>query len=191
MQSIPRVKAKLTSIQTRKRQDYATNERQGSRRSRKESLAEDEGSQELLKKMKRTMKNEMRLLRKLDHPNVIRILETYQGKGDAFFIVISLCTGGDLRSRMPFSESTAARITMQVLRGLSHLHAQGVCHRDLKPENIMFENMSSKAQVVLIDFGISLKLSPDSKSYHNWVGTGYTSAPEVLGVGGYTTQVCI
>lgn len=132
------------------------------------------------------LKNEIAILKKLDHPHIVRPLETYNYK-DQIFIVMEHCSGGDLYSRDPYTEEEAARIISSILSAVSYLHANNVAHRDLKYENILFVNQSPKAEIKLIDFGLSKIYGMGGGTLTEGVGTIYTMAPEVL-KGSYSKQ---
>ena len=138
------------------------------------------------------LKNEIAILKKLDHPHIVRPIETYQYKNQ-IFIIMEVCSGGDLYSRDPYTEEEAARIISSVLSAVSYLHSNNVAHRDLKYENILFVNESPKAEIKLIDFGLSkiygnaIGTNGRSATLTEGVGTIYTMAPEVL-KGSYTKQ---
>ena len=100
------------------------------------------------------LKNEVEILKQLDHPHIVRAIETFQHKNQ-IFIVMELCSGGDLYSRDPYTEEEAARIVSAILSAVSYMHSRNVAHRDLKYENILFENDTPHAQIKLIDFGLS------------------------------------
>jgi len=143
------------------------------------------------------LKNEIAILKKLDHPHIVRPLETYHFKNQ-IFIVMEHCSGGDLYSRDPYTEEEAARIISSILSAVSYLHANNVAHRDLKYENILFVNNAPKAEIKLIDFGLSkvygmtgtgpgIEGQATPQLLTEGVGTIYTMAPEVL-KGSYTKQ---
>lgn len=100
------------------------------------------------------LKNEIDILRTLDHPHIVRAIETYEYKNQ-IFIVMEQCTGGDLYTRDPYTEADAARITSSILSALAYMHSRNITHRDLKYENVLFVNKSPKSEVKLIDFGLS------------------------------------
>ena len=131
------------------------------------------------------LKNEIAILKRLDHPHIVRPIETFNHRNQ-LFIVMELCSGGDLYSRDPYTEEEAARIVDGILSAVSYMHNKGIVHRDLKYENILFVNESPKAVVKLIDFGLS-KTYGEGQEMHDGVGTIYTMAPEVL-KGNYTAQ---
>jgi serine/threonine protein kinase len=132
------------------------------------------------------LKNEIEILKQLDHPYIVRPIETFDHRNQ-LFIVMELCSGGDLYSRDPYTEEEAARITSSILSAISYMHHRGIVHRDLKYENILFVSDNPKAEVKLIDFGLSKTYSHSGQNMTEGVGTIYTMAPEVLR-GNYTSQ---
>lgn len=103
---------------------------------------------------------EVEILKKLDHPNILKIYEFYFDSKN-FYIVTEYCKGGELFDKITelgtFSEKTAASITKQILRGVAYCHSKGIVHRDLKPENILIESISGSGELTIkiIDFGAS------------------------------------
>ena len=125
------------------------------------------------------LKAEIEILRTVDHPNVVKIYETYMDQTH-FYIVMEYCEGGELFDHImdggKFSEQDAARIVAKVIGALQHLHELNICHRDLKPENIILER--GTGDVKIIDFGLSTIVQ--DKDLSTRVGTPYYVAPEVL-----------
>jgi calcium-dependent protein kinase len=70
------------------------------------------------------------ILKELDHPNIVKAFETFDYK-NRLFLVLELCSGGDLYQRDPYTESQAARITKSLLSAVSYLHEHQIVHRDL------------------------------------------------------------
>ncbi|KAL7471590.1 hypothetical protein ACHAXS_011881 [Conticribra weissflogii] len=120
--------------------------------------------------------NEILIMRKLDHPYVLKLYEVYHVKRK-LWLVTELCTGGDLSSRK-LNEHDTKNVIEQVLRALVYLHRMGVVHRDIKLENILYENHSKNATIRLIDFGLS-KTFDRTESLGDYARTPYTMAPEV------------
>jgi len=132
------------------------------------------------------LRNEIAVLRQLDHPHIVRPIETFELRNQ-IFIIMELCSGGDLYSRDPYTEEEAARIVSSILSAIAYMHSKNILHRDLKYENVLFVNDSPKAEVKIIDFGLS-KVYGDNTELTEGVGTIYTMAPEVLH--GYYTAKC-
>lgn len=133
------------------------------------------------------LRNEIDILKGLDHPNIIKAYEVFENKRQ-IYMVLELCDGGDLYERGPYSEEQTRTITKQLLSAIKYMHDHGVVHRDLKFENIMWENNSPNAEIKVIDFGLSRKFRAGEKDIMSeGVGTIYTMAPQVL-QGIYTSQ---
>uniref|UniRef100_A0A6U5FCI9 Uncharacterized protein n=1 Tax=Corethron hystrix TaxID=216773 RepID=A0A6U5FCI9_9STRA len=134
-------------------------------------------SETLLKEFR----NEVEILKSLDHSNIVKPIEVFEcSLNRRLFVVMELCSGGDLYSRDPYTESQAASIVGKVLSALTYMHSRNIIHRDIKYENIMFENQGPDAEVKLIDFGLSTKYLPESPQVSGAIGTIYTMSPEVL-----------
>ncbi|CAG9324500.1 unnamed protein product [Blepharisma stoltei] len=128
------------------------------------------------------MMEEVNILKKLDHPNIIKVFEVYQDTR-YLCIVTELCTGGELFDRIkeanPFTENQAARYMLDMVSAVKYCHEAGIVHRDLKPENLLLENKKPDARLKLIDFGTSKHFEPKEKMKH-FIGTSYYVAPEVI-----------
>ena len=100
-------------------------------------------------------RNEVRVARRVSHPNVCRVYDVGEVDGHTFF-TMEYIDGEDLASllrrigRLP--QDKALDIARQLCAGLSAAHAKGVLHRDLKPANIMLDG---RGQVVITDFGLA------------------------------------
>jgi calcium-dependent protein kinase len=129
----------------------------------------------------------------LDHPNIIKLYETYEDQS-TIYMVLELATGGELYDHLidadHYSEKEAAEYFYHMCQSINYCHNHDICHRDLKLENFIFENVSENAQLKLIDFGLSRKYSKNAgpKRMASIVGTAYYMAPEVLKRGGYTNK---
>lgn len=134
--------------------------------------------------------NEIDILRDLDHPNIIQLYEVFTLKRK-IWLVMELCTGGDLTARAnTMNEADVVIILEQILMAIKYLHRRNVCHRDLKMENILFADDSPSAPIKLIDFGLSNKFTKGQKMLRA-CGTLYTAAPEMLSGDGCTEQTDI
>ncbi|KAL4488264.1 hypothetical protein ABPG73_001675 [Tetrahymena malaccensis] len=128
------------------------------------------------------LKNEVEILKSLDHPNIIKVFEFYQDTR-FLYIVTELCQGGELFDKIidekQFTENKAAETMKQILGAVNYCHSKNICHRDLKPENILYESNKPGALIKLVDFGTSIAYNPQEKMKQQF-GTPYYIAPEVL-----------
>ena len=104
-------------------------------------------------------KQEAEALSRLDHPNLVGLLDADQLDDGTPYTVMQLVRGQTLRSQISNHgmnlERTAA-ILKQVGAGLDHVHQKKIFHRDLKPENIMLQVLDDGTEwVKVIDFGIA------------------------------------
>ena len=83
---------------------------------------------------------EIRILQRIRHENILRILEIVETEKQAFF-VLEMAENGDLldyiNSRRALPEPEARCIFTQIARAVQHCHSLGIIHRDLKCENIL------------------------------------------------------
>ena len=126
--------------------------------------------------------NEVDILSRADHPNIVRLYEFYED--DKYYhLVTEFITGGELfdfiiKTRM-LSEPIAAHFMKQLLSAIAYCHANNIVHRDLKPENLLLEKDSPDALLKIIDFGTSKIFDSGNKMTQKY-GTAYYIAPEVL-----------
>ena len=124
--------------------------------------------------------NEIEILRKISHPNIVNIFEIFEDK-KKYYIMSEFCEGGELFSAISdkgyFTEFEASRIMKQLLETINYLHSINIVHRDIKPENIML--MQNGKDIKVIDFGTAIEL-PKRKKLTKLIGTSYYLAPEVI-----------
>ena len=129
-----------------------------------------------------SFKNEIAILKQLDHPNIVSLYEVYSDN-DFIYIVTEYLTGGELfdlvNNRKLFDEKAAAKVMKQILSAVSYCHHKNIAHRDIKPKNILFVEEKIGYDVKIIDFGLSRLFQKDHNMY-NTVGSPYYIAPEVL-----------
>lgn len=128
-----------------------------------------------------SLENEIRVLKRLDHKNVVKLLEAYESK-TCVYLVMELVTGGELFDRIvekgSYSEKDAADLIKQVLSAVAYMHEEGVVHRDLKPENLLYYSPEVDSKIMISDFGLS-KME-ESGVMATACGTPGYVAPEVL-----------
>lgn len=135
--------------------------------------------------------NEIKILIKLDHPNIVKIFEFYNTHR-YYYLITELCKGGDLFDKIiaegPFNEKVTSHIIFQILNAVNYCHKMNIIHRDLKPENILIEkyeyidklDLSYKIyRIKIIDFGTA-KIFEKNKIETQVIGSSYYMAPEVL-----------
>jgi serine/threonine protein kinase len=124
-------------------------------------------------------RNEVRIARRVSHPNVCRVYDVGEVDGQSFF-TMEYIDGEDLASllrrigRLPHDK--AVEIARQLCAGLATAHAKGVLHRDLKPANIMLDG---RGQVVITDFGLA-GIADDIRGAEVRSGTPAYMSPEQL-----------
>src|SRR5882757_1279958 len=99
--------------------------------------------------------SEIESLRKLRHPNIVRLLGFGEQDGLLFYameLVEGKSLEEELRSGRRFDWDEVTDIGIQVCRALKHAHDRGVIHRDIKPANLMY---TAEGEVKLSDFGIA------------------------------------
>jgi len=113
--------------------------------------------------------NEARAVGKVRHPNVIDVMDVGQLPDSRLYIVFELLEGRTLeeqlhkKGRLPAGD--AARIVVEVCRGLEAAHGAGVVHRDLKPANVFLHRAPGGGVVIkLLDFGISKTVDDEGVS---------------------------
>jgi CRP-like cAMP-binding protein len=122
--------------------------------------------------------NEMRVMRKINHPYIAKLYIALQDKQYIYF-VLELLQGGELfthlRNRGKLSEQTARFYAATVVYAFSTLHAKKIAYRDLKPENLV---MDTNGYVKLVDFGLAKQML----SGKTWTlcGTPDYLAPEII-----------
>ena len=133
------------------------------------------------------IKNEIDILRKLDHPNIVKIIEFYSAS-KAYYIITDYCSCGELYNQIKFqyNEYQLSVLFYQVFSGLYYLHSKNIVHRDLKLENILISEMELDKKtnkkyfwIKIIDFGTA-KIFEKNKNEKTVIGSSYYIAPEVL-----------
>ena len=136
------------------------------------------------KEEEENLMNEVDILRKLDHPNIVKITDFYSLKTE-YNIITEYCQEGELfdeiKAQSPFSEAMAAWYLRQILSAVCYCHGMNIIHRDLKPENILIVKRQKNGYhpIKIIDFGTA-KVFQKEKAEHLLIGSAYYIAPEVL-----------
>ncbi|CAH1155852.1 unnamed protein product [Phaedon cochleariae] len=146
---------------------------------------------ELEGKQLQAAKNEVAILKSLNHPNIIRFHDSYFRKG-VLYILMEHATKGTLQELIEkerpqhFSPQYVMDLFCQILMGLDHIHRKKVIHRDLKSENIFLTGL--KGDVIKIgDFGIS-KILLNENMAKTVIGTCNYLAPELCDGKSYNSK---
>lgn len=133
-------------------------------------------------------KREIAIMKRIDHPNCIKLIEIIKSKKcDRFYLIEEYADGGQIMDWDPqsrtfkytdpnyqFSELSLKNVTRQILCGLYHLHTNGIVHRDIKPQNILI----SYKIVKIADFGLANYLGEANTLLNENNGTYQFMAPE-------------
>ncbi|XP_022088034.1 mitogen-activated protein kinase kinase kinase kinase 4-like isoform X2 [Acanthaster planci] len=135
------------------------------------------------------IKLEINVLKKYSHHRNIAtyygafIKKGIRGTDDQLWLVMEFCGAGSVTDLVKATKGNAlkeewiAYICREILRGLSHLHANHVIHRDIKGQNVL---LTEDAEVKLVDFGVSAQLDKTIGRRNTFIGTPYWMAPEVI-----------
>lgn len=77
------------------------------------------------------LKNEIDILQQCDHPNIVKVYDVFTIQRQ-ISLVLELCLGGELYTRLPYSESQAKTILQQIFSAVAYLHRRKIIHRDRK-----------------------------------------------------------
>ena len=132
---------------------------------------------------------EVRLLQSLDHPNIIRYMDSFITEND-LMIVYEWAAAGDLKRQLRkaqergigFEERVVWKYFSQICNAMQHMHDKRIMHRDLKPANIF---LTLDGTIKVGDLGLSRELSEHTIQAHSKVGTPLYMSPEVLKGDGY------
>jgi len=134
---------------------------------------------------------EVEVLKRLQHPNVVRFHESWRhrtgGPDDSEVLVncMEYCAGGDLRMYLEtfarggghLPEDVVLSLFRQMLAGLHYMHSQKILHRDLKTSNVFLDG--ERRVVKIGDLGIARVLENTAAVALTTLGTPYYMSPEV------------
>ena len=133
------------------------------------------GNASTIERFRQKFIKEAHNISRLNHPNIIKVLEVFEENGTAYY-VMEYINGGSLSSlianRGQLSEATTLLYTKRIADALKYIHSVNMNHLDIKPANVLVRN---NGDIVLIDFGLS-------KNY-DASGEQTTSTPVGVSVG--------
>ena len=141
------------------------------------------------------LQNEIEVLMKMDHPNIVKLYEVFESQ-NSLYLIMEECYGGELFDRIlhrintnnMYTEREACLLMKQIIGAIEYCHNNGIAHRDLKPENLLYlkEGSEEDNPLKIADFGLSQSINL-KKMLTSKVGTSYYVPPEIL-AGNYTEK---
>ena len=130
--------------------------------------------------------SEISILKKLKHPNIIRLYDVIT-TNKYIYLIMEYIGGNDLfhyvLEQKRLTEIQAKKLFRQLISCIEYLNSLGIAHRDIKPENILLNKQ--KDNIKLIDFGLSHILSKKNELLVTQCGSPCFVAPEVIQGGAY------
>jgi len=137
----------------------------------------------------RRFRNEIRVLRELQHRGIPRIFNDGKTREGEFYFTMSFVEGRSLQSLLreeaALDPLRVATIVRQLVAILEYAHSRGVVHRDLKPDNVLLVQDGGEERVIVLDFGIAKILNRDGElqkavtmNTTGPLGTPYYMSPE-------------
>mmetsp|Transcript_11598 Transcript_11598/g.27036 ORF Transcript_11598/g.27036 Transcript_11598/m.27036 type:complete len:778 (-) Transcript_11598:102-2435(-) len=143
----------------------------------------------MVPKQREKCMKEVRLLQSLDHPNIVKLLDSFVDSSE-LLIIVEWAEKGDLKRLIRKATQNSVMFKMfeiweyarQLSSALDHMHKKRIMHRDLKPANIFVAQDNS---LKLGDLGLGRLLSSHTLEAFSKVGTPLYMSPEVLKGAGY------
>ncbi len=147
----------------------------------KELTSQTDLDPQMLGQLREQFKREAMTLARLNHNNLVRVLDSFEEGGNAY-LVMEMVEGESLADRIEREGALAVSVVLrwahQLLDALAYCHGQNVLHRDIKPTNIIIR---PDDQAVLVDFGL-VKLwdprDPRTMTVVRGMGTPEYAPPE-------------
>jgi calcium/calmodulin-dependent protein kinase I len=129
-----------------------------------------------------SLRQEVEIMRSLDHPNIVKLLDFYE-EDKYFYVVLEYLPGGELFDRIVkktyYNEKEARDTVRLICEAIKYCHDKGIAHRDLKPENLLLTSEMDDASIKVADFGFAIK-DASRTSLTTQCGTPGYVAPEIL-----------
>lgn len=135
-------------------------------------------------KGKRSLWNEISVLRLLSHKNLLKLHEVHETK-NSVYLVFDIYEGGELskiyEGTKGLPQHSVEAVMSGLIRGINYMQEQGIVHRDLKPGNIMLRKQTdiTPEDVVIVDFGLACSVKDTNPIFKRCGTPGYI-APEII-----------
>ena len=128
---------------------------------------------------KSSLYNEIEIISKLKHPNIIHVEKILEDDNN-YYIIMEYCDNGELFeyivNKEKLSQEEASTLFYQLINGVEYIHKQNFAHRDLKPENLL---LTKNNKLKIIDFGLCHDFD-GTKLLKSKCGSPSYAAPEIL-----------
>ena len=128
--------------------------------------------------MQKKIKREIALMRLLDHPHLLQLLEVCESTRH-IYMVLEFASNGELFDYLVLQKKLDPQVAIsffrQLILGLEYLHLHGICHRDLKPENLLLDSFN---KIKIADFGFARWMQ--SNIVETGCGSPHYASPEVI-----------
>ncbi|KAL7527707.1 hypothetical protein ACHAXR_002088 [Thalassiosira sp. AJA248-18] len=130
------------------------------------------------------LKNEIALLQRVNHANVVKVVDVIQDS-QYIHIIMEQCRGGDLfdvtvDGKTRLGEGRICNIIGSLLDAIAYLHDRDIVHRDLKAEHLMFSGSDINSTIKIIDFGVATVHKRGDAPMTAFAGSLRSMAPEVI-----------
>lgn len=118
----------------------------------------NENNKKEIEKTKLEIRNEINILKLLNHPNILKLYEYYD-QATSMFIITEYCQGGEMMKNSKKLPSFQVAVVMyQLFLAINYYQSKNIIHRDLKPENILIKKVDDSGlfHIRVIDFGVAI-----------------------------------
>ncbi|CAJ2506336.1 Uu.00g004660.m01.CDS01 [Anthostomella pinea] len=130
------------------------------------------------------IREEIAIMKKLDHPNLVSLIEVLDDPDDdSLYMVLEMCKKGVIMNvgvddkADPYDDQHCWMWFRDLVLGIEYLHAQGIVHRDIKPDNLL---LTEDDVLKIVDFGVSEMFEkPDQMLTHKSAGSPAFLPPEL------------
>jgi len=136
----------------------------------------------LTKEDEDALKDEIDVLRTLQHAHIIRLYDVFD-ENTYYYLITEKMSGGELFDRIVqksyYNEKEARDVSKILFEAIGYCHSHRIAHRDLKPENLLLFSEHNDSDIKIADFGFAKKVKTEN-SLTTQCGTPGYVAPEIL-----------